>query len=146
MWSQIVSSTINSLPSILGAQGGASGFPTFNTNGVDKAKLATLRFILLGQRPDDEPVVRYMETFKETSANPDNGPWAYTIPEDLVKLLAMMSPAEIPNISEAWAATEEARLDRWSANDLVAPLSELSAFASGTLARAEAMFLIISLQ
>lgn len=145
MWSQLVSSTINSFPSILDVQGGASGFPTFNADGVDKAKLASLRFILLGERPDDEPVVRYMETFKEFATDPDNGPWGYMIPEDLVKLLALMSPAEIPNISEAWAATEEARLDRWSANDLVAPLSELSVFASDTLARAESMFLIISL-
>jgi len=99
----------------------------------------------LGEQPDDEPVIQYMEAFREIVADPDNGPWVYQVPEDLIRLLATFSINDVPRISEAWAATDEARMDGWVASDLEAPLAEVSVFAANAVMRGDAIFLIIGL-
>jgi hypothetical protein len=67
------------------------------------------------------------------------------VPEELVSLLAAVSEAELPAISKGWANTEEAMLDRWSAEDAAAGIRLLSGLCRIAAETGKAVFLRVSL-
>lgn len=132
-------------PAILNAQGHASIWPTLEAKGVDQVKLASLRFILKGLPPDDEQVIEYMKSFEALVDGGEKGPWIDALPEDLVHLLATMPGSDLPKVAGAWANIEEAKLDRWVADDVEKRLGELAALAATAVAQGKRLLLWICL-
>lgn len=141
MLTDLIVATIEEAPAILRSQGHASIWPTLEAKGIDQVKLASLRFILRGEPPEDHAVIQYMKSFDAQADGGDEGPWIDSLPEDLVGLLATIAASDIPNLAAAWANTDEAKLDRWVAADVESLLAELSAFAAGAVAQGKRVLL-----
>jgi hypothetical protein len=130
---------------ILSNLGHASIWPTLEAKTVDQVKLASLAFIL-GTKPlVPDAIGEYIKEFKALASGGDEGPWIDQLPDVLVKDLAALHEEQIPAAAAAWAATEEARLDRWNAKDTEAFLRELSAFAASAAAQGRTVLLWLCL-
>eukprot|EP01036_Dinobryon_divergens_P057521 gene57521-76794_t len=145
MLTDFIVATRDDIPAILNSSAHSSIWPTLEAKGVDRIKLASLRFILKGEPPDDGPVIEYLKLFDLYSAKEHDGPWIEAIPSDLVFLLTQISPSGISSAAIAWANTEEARLDRWQASDVASLLRELSALAASALVQNKALLLWVCL-
>jgi hypothetical protein len=145
MLTNLIVATLEEAPAILQSQGHASIWPTLEAKGIDQVKLASLRFILKGEPPEDNAVIQYMKSFDIHADGGAEGPWIDSLPEDLVGLLAAIPVADIPNLATAWANTEEAQLDRWLAADVEPVLGELSALAAGAVAQGKRLLLWVCL-
>lgn len=145
MLTDLIVATLEEAPVILNSQGHANIWPTLEAKGMDQVKLASLRFILKGEPPEDNLVIEYMKSFEAQADGGEEGPWIAAIPEDLVHLLAMISASDTSTLATAWANTEEAKLDRWQAADVEPFLGELSAFAAGAVAQGKRLLLWVCL-
>lgn len=95
MLTDLIVATLEDAPAILNSQGHANIWPTLEAKGIDQVKLASLRFILKGEPPDDNPVIEYMKSFETQADGGEEGPWIVAIPQDLVHLLAGISASDI---------------------------------------------------
>ena len=130
---------------ILSTNGHAGVWPTLEANTVDQVKLASLALILRGQPVEAGEVTKLVEAFKSLATGGEDGPWIDLVPESLVQDLTALSSDRIETVATAWASTEEARLDRWEAEDAVAFLKELSSFAASAAAQSRSLLLWVCL-
>lgn len=112
-------------------------FPTVQAKRVDDLKLATLDAILTGQNlvapeQDPEASVRGVEerfvlvrNIGAERGEEAEGPWVSQFPDSLVARLAELTPDEIARYGEAWANTDEWRLEDVSTPEQVAEIVEL---------------------
>jgi hypothetical protein len=126
---------------ILTASGHASVWPTLVASSVDQVKLASLALILRGAPVESSEVGKFVESFKSLATGGEDGPWIEQVPEELVLNLAALSGSAIPSVAAKWAATEEAKLDRWKVEDASAYLQELSSFAASATAQGRSLLL-----
>ncbi len=145
MLTDLIIASLEEAPAVLNVPGHASVWPTLEAKGLDPVKLASLRFILQGQKPDTARVADYVKTFDALADEGEAGPWLRAVPEDLGLLLAKLSASEIPATAAAWARTEELSLDGWKAADAGPFLAELSAFAAGAVAQGKRLLLWLCL-
>lgn len=84
--------------------------PVFDCKRVDNIKLATLLTILDGGDLADADAVlaRMPESIAEGA---DEGPWIFPVPDELASRLAALPPSARHAVAQAWARTEEWRLD-----------------------------------
>jgi len=135
MLTDLISARAEEAQAILSTPGHANIWPTLEAKTVDQVKLASLAFILKGKPLDDGPVIEYMKTFENLASAGEEGPWLNLLPIDLVEYLARLRDDQIAAVATAWAATEEARLDRWNAKEVESFVRELSAFAGSARAQ-----------
>lgn len=141
----LIAATAEEAQAIMSTPGHANVWPTLEAKTVDQVKLASLAFILKGKPPEDEPVIEYMKTFRNVASGGEEGPWIDLLPSDLVEGLAHLRDDQVEAVASAWAATEEARLDRWNAKDVASFLRELSAFAGSAQAQQRKVLLWVCL-
>lgn len=141
MLTDLIAATPEEAEAILHTQGHANVWPTLDAKTVDQVKLASLAFILKGKVPKDDAVIDYMKTFKNLLTASDDGPWIDLVSMDLRDSLANLPEDQVEIVAKSWAATEEAKLDRWNPNDVAHFLRQLSAFAAS--ARAEKRSLLL---
>ncbi len=145
MLTDLIIATPEEAPAILNVPGHASIWPTLEAKGLDPVKLATLRFILKGEKADAARVADYVKTFEALADEGEAGPWLRAVPEDLVPLLAQLPASDMPATAAAWARTEELKLDGWKAADAEPFLSELCVFAAGAAAQGKRLLLWLCL-
>lgn len=145
MLTDLIAANANEAPTILQSNSHSSGWPRLEAKGVDQVKLASLRFILKGIPPDDEPVIVYMELFEPLADGGDDGPWIVAVPDELLNLLASVHKSEVSSICVAWANTEEAKLDSWEASEIEPHFCELIRFANDAIAKDKRLLLWTSL-
>lgn len=126
-------------------QSDTSSVSKLEANSVDTIKLASLALILDGKELRDDDVIAFASRFEDVANQGDDGPWLYVYPREALLDLAEMSPGRVPEIAEAWAATEEAQLDQWTVAGTTAFLKALSEFCAKTVAENRDLFLFISL-
>jgi hypothetical protein len=120
---------------ILFTSGHANIWPTLEATTVDHVKLACLAFILKGKPLEEGPIVEYVQTFQRLADGGEEGPWIDLVPAALVEDLAALGEEQMEAVARQWANTEEAKLDRWDAQDVASFLRELSAFTGSALAQ-----------
>jgi len=141
----LIAATPEDAEAILSNVQHASIWPTLEAKTVDQVKLASLAFILRAKPLDSDAVVEYINEFKLLASGGDDGPWIHQLPDGLVRDLAALQDHQVPSIATAWAATEEARLDRWNPKDVQPFLRELSAFAASAVAQGRVVLLWLCL-
>ena len=114
-------------------------------NTIDTIKLASLTLILDGKELRDDDVIALANRFEDIANQDEDGPWLYVYPRQALLDLAEMNPSRVPEIAEAWTATEEAQLDQWTVADTTEFLKALSAFCAETVAENRDIFLFVSL-
>jgi hypothetical protein len=144
MLTDLIAANPEDADAILGTQGHATVWPTIEAKSVDHVKLASLAFILRGLPPDDAPVIEYMKQFKEIGNSSEDGPLLSQLPRDLLDQLATITSSHFDALGSAWANTEEAQRDGWSASEATALLQELSAFAASAIAQSKSVLLWMS--
>ena len=145
MLSDLIAATAEDAQSILSTPAHANVWPTLEAKTVDRVKLASLALLLRDKLPDDEPVIQYMKSFQSLADGGEEGPWIELVPTDLVDDLAKLQDDRVQAVAAAWANTEEARLDGWSAKHAASFLHELSVFAGSARAQGRMVLLWISL-
>ena len=133
MLTDLIAAKSEDASAVLDTLGYASVWSTLQAKSVDSVKLASLAFILKGLPPDDELVIEYMKSFRSLASAGEEGPWVELVPDDLVELLSRLSESQLGPVARAWAATEEAKLDRWVEADVKELLGHLSALAASAL-------------
>jgi len=141
MLTDLISAKPEDAEVILRTSGHATTWPTLEAKTVDQIKLTSLAFLLQGKPLDGPDFNDYVKSFKPLAVGGDDGPWIDQLPEGLVRDLAALPDDRIPALASAWAATEEAILDRWDANDVVPFLKELASFAGAALAQERGLLL-----
>ena len=116
-------------------------WPGVDAKGVDSVKLAIL-WGLLSNDPSKANAGADFETLHEI---PDEGPWVFRVPEELVQLLASLDDAGAASTAVAWAKAEEFVLDGWNAAAVRSILSELRTLARKTLSGRKSMLMWMSL-
>lgn len=141
----LIAASPDEADAILSTPGHANVWPTLEAKSVDQVKLAALALILKGQPPVGEPLTAQVQSFENLVTASDDGPWVDVVPDGLVDDLAILSEARIDDVARAWANTEEARLDRWQADEVAPFLKELSAFAASARAQDKKLLLWVCL-
>jgi hypothetical protein len=145
MLTDLIAANAEEADAVLSTQGHATVWSTLEAKTVDHVKLASLAFILRGLPPEDAPVIEYMKQFKEVGTADEEGPFVYQVPSDLVGLLAAVPATRFEAFGAAWARTEEAQRDGWTASETTSFLRELSAFAASAQTQSKGMLLWLSL-
>jgi hypothetical protein len=122
-----------------------NSLPTLAANTVDAIKLASLVLILDGKALDDDKVIAVANRFENIAFQGDDGPWLFMCPPEYLPGLADINPDRMFEVAETWAATEEARLDRWAVADTTEFLKSLSTFCGETAAQGRDLFLFVVL-
>jgi hypothetical protein len=112
------------------AEGPSGHLPTVETNGVDPIKLATLHGILTGRDYSlDAAFDQLLAEVQEVTAEGDEGPWVYVVPDGLVAALRSASAERVAEVAVEWAETDEWKLDGVPADDLGPLLDDLADLA-----------------
>ena len=96
-------------------------YPVIDIKGVDHIKLATLQCLVMGRAYD----ISIIDEFDLVHERSEDGPWVYGLPEPLVDGLVALDIHEISQVAEAWAATDEVRLDNWPRSAVEAVLRRI---------------------
>jgi hypothetical protein len=120
-----------------------NSLPAIEANTVDAIKLASLALIINGEELSDDDVIAFTNRFEDIASYGEDGPWLFVCPRESLYGLADLAPGRVPEVAEAWAATEEARLDRWDVADTKKFLSSLSEFCSESVAAGKDLFLFV---
>jgi len=67
--------------------------------------------------------------------------WLFQFPPPFCEILAALSDEELRRVSEAWAATEELSLDRWTIDDTIPVLEQLRELSKHALNSGESLYL-----
>lgn len=145
MLTDLIAAKPEEASAVLATLGYASIWPTLESKSVDSVKLASLSFILKGLPLEDDPVIEYMKSFENLATAGEDGPWLELVPDDLVQLLSQLSGNQLGLVARAWAASEEAKRDRWVEEDVKVFLGQLSAFAASALAQKQSVLLRVCL-
>jgi hypothetical protein len=122
-----------------------NSFPKLEANTVDTIKLASLALILDGKELRDDDVIAFANRFEDIANQEENAPWLYVCPREFWLDLATLGQERVPEVAEAWVATEEAQLDQWTVADTTEFLKALCKFCAGTVVEGGDLFLFVSL-
>lgn len=122
-----------------------NSLPRLEAHTVDTIKLASLVLILDSKELRDDDVIAVANQFEDIANQGEDGPWLHLCPRESLQHLASLSPERVLRVAEAWAATEEAQLDRWTVADTTEFLKALSKFYAETVAEHRDIFLFVSL-
>ncbi|MEZ6234092.1 MAG: hypothetical protein R3B68_07875 [Phycisphaerales bacterium] len=112
-------------------------FPTAQLKNVDVVKIATLEGIACEGQVGDAAA-----RIPEATAEAEHGEaWVFPIAARLASRLAGADEGELKRIGEAWAKTEEFRLDGWGPRDVVEALTAIAALARNAQANGGGLFL-----
>lgn len=67
--------------------------------------------------------------------------WLFQFPQPFCEKLAALSDEEVRNVSQAWAATEELALDRWTVDDVLPVVERLRELSKRAINSDDALFL-----
>jgi hypothetical protein len=67
--------------------------------------------------------------------------WLFQFPQPFCEKLAELSDEEVRRVSEAWAASEELTLDRWSVDDVLPVVERLRGLSKRAINSDDALFL-----
>ena len=67
--------------------------------------------------------------------------WLFQFPQAFCEKLAALSDKEVQSVSEAWAATEELTLDRWTVDDAAPVVERLRDLSKRAINSEDALFL-----
>lgn len=107
--------------------------------GVDIVKLCTLHAIVMGGAFLDV-LARYVDILDPGEDSSHEGPWAYEVPADFVARLAGLGDADLEEATTRWAATDELRMDRWTAPDALDTARLIRSVAQEARATGRPMF------
>jgi len=130
MLTDLIAAKSNEAEAIVKTVGLDTGWPTLAARSVDQIKLSSLALLLNGKDANTGTVVEYAKSFRLLANGGDMGPWVVLVPSDLVAGLVDMQDDRISEVAQAWASTQELKLDRWSAAKAAEFLSELKRFAT----------------
>lgn len=119
----------------------AERWPTLECKGVEMVKISTLFAAATGTPPDDD----LPGSFELAGEGRDEGPWVFRIPENIAGAIAGIAPDELPAVAARWAATEELRLDGWSAGEAAEVIGQLRGHAKKAIEARSTLFLWLSL-
>jgi hypothetical protein len=120
---------------VLAADVPSQQFPGFDAKGLDVIMLGTLSSLVGGTARPAEVVA----DLRLIGGDPEEGPWLFQIPDDLVVRLSKIAEREVGRIAEGWSRTEE--LAGTPPGDLEPMISELSRYAK--LAREQSCDLLM---
>lgn len=107
--------------------------PVLEANTVDAIKFASLALIMDDKGLDDD-VIAFANRFEDIACDGEDGPWLFVCPREFLHRLADLTPERVSKVAEAWAATEEARLDRWDVAETTEFLKSLTNFCAESVA------------
>jgi hypothetical protein len=115
-------------------------FDGLGAKGIDQVRMGTL-YALLTNTEYNPAFLVTDESFAYTAS--DDGPWVQPIPDDMVRLLAKMSPPEQQRIGDEWFKTEEfdPKYSRWTRADVSWFLNEVQQLASRAVAEGKTLFM-----
>lgn len=67
--------------------------------------------------------------------------WLFQFPQPFCEKLAELSDEEVRSVSEAWAASEELTLDRWTVDDVLPVVERLRELSKRAINSDDALFL-----
>lgn len=120
-----------------------NSLPALEANTVDAIKLASLALIIDGKELGDDDVIAFANRFEDIACHGEDGPWLFVCPRESLCGLADLAPGRVPEVAEVWAATEEAKLDRWNVADTREFLRSLSGFCAESVAAGKDLFLFV---
>jgi hypothetical protein len=109
----------------------SSRFPTFCAKRTDVVKLLGLQSLLSGI--STETLLKSLDELVIPSPSPEEGPWVFRVPEDVVSALSTASPQDLTRLASEWANTEEWKLDGGTPDNI----GELLVGLSGLFRRAK---------
>ncbi len=111
-------------------EGPAQRFPTIEGKSVDTVKITSLNGIATNRNYDlaRGGLEQLLSEVTEVRDAGEEGPWVFRLPGALVSALATADEERLAEINNAWAATDEWKLDgvvtpddiRWLVDDLAA--------------------------
>ena len=117
-------------------------FPSIRAKGVEIVKLVQLQCIVEGSTFDDH-LADLDSLFLRTEA--ESGPWVLTVPKTLQQSLATASEAELENIGQRWAATDEWIRDSGNPHEVAQLVREVAGLARKMKELVGDMYLWVSL-
>lgn len=116
-----------------------SGVPMFEAKSIDPVKVSTLFRIASNGRADLATVHDRVDVDRR------EGPWLVVIRDEVTEVIAGIADDEIAQVADAWAATQEWRLDHAEPGVLSPVLRQLRDLARQAAPPAERLYLRISL-
>jgi len=109
--------------------------------GVEVVKLVQLQCIVDGSKFEDH--LDELRSLLVRSASED-GPWVFSMPKPITKVLTSADDTTLQRLSEAWARTEEWSQDGATAREIASLLNKIAALARSST-NDEAMYVWVSL-
>lgn len=123
------------------SMGPLQSWPGIDAKGIDHIKLGMLLSILTGEPYRDS----FIDECVLLAEEPEDGPWVYRVPEQLVGLLADLDGDRLTQTATAWSKIEEFVLDGWSPPEVGSVLAELHRIAREARAQGKSLLMWVCL-
>ncbi|MCO6436744.1 MAG: hypothetical protein J5J06_06630 [Phycisphaerae bacterium] len=146
----VLSDIIIARPDEAGSINAAEGkhlqrWPSLESKGIDTVKLGTLSKILMDRPVNDVDAVASFMLDAILDEASEDGPWVFQVPDELVAAVAALDSPTIDRVAQAWAATEEFQLSRWSERDVREYMRDLVTISARARAEGKTLLLWMSL-
>lgn len=113
-----------------------------NADGLDQAKLSTLRSIITNREYEDG----WIDDFRFLAGNQEEGPWVFSVPDMLINGLAGFPENRLKAVAKQWFRTEEFQTDDWTMEAVESRLRELYRFFQEAKQAKKPVLMYISLK
>ncbi len=120
----------------------AGSVPSVQARSVEVVKLTQLQCIIDGSVFSDH--LEQLGTMRVRSEG-DEGPWVFLVPDVITRTLAESDENRLQQIANAWASTEEWKMDGGKPEDIFPLLNKLGSLAKRAKVENREMYLWLSL-